>query len=90
MENGTSVATPSGNANERDALVIPSSWDDIAVLLKMVPCFTVLEPSISGVNAFFPFTRRHFVELPGDPCLTSVVRPSYGTPKSILQCTYSM
>lgn len=58
--------------------------------MKSVPCFTVLEPSALGVNAFFSMTRRHFVKLRDDPRLASVVRPFHGTPESVLRCTYPM
>ena len=55
------TATPGGNAKEKDTLVIPSSWEEIAVLLKAVPCFTVPQPPTSGVEKFFPFSHHHFV-----------------------------
>nr|CAN68572.1 hypothetical protein VITISV_023885 [Vitis vinifera] len=89
-EDATSSATLGGIANEKETLVNLSSWEDIVTLLKSVPCFTTLEPQASGVNAFFSMTRCHFVELLDEPCLASVVRPSHGTPKSVLRCTYPM
>ena len=90
MEDGTSPATLGGNANERDSPVNPSSWENIATLLKSVPCFTTPDSPASGVNAFFLMTRRHFVELCGNLHLAGVVRPSHGTPESVLRCTYPM
>lgn len=90
MEDETSSATLGGIANEKETLVNPSSWEDIVTLLKSVPCFTTLEPQASSVNAFFSMTQRHFVELLDEPCLASVVRPSHGTSKSVLRCTYPM
>ena len=86
----TPVATPGGNTNERDAPISFSSWEDIATRLKSVPYFTTPKPPASGVNAFFPFTRHHFVELRSDPRLAGVVHPFHGTLESVLQCTYLM
>lgn len=71
-ENETSVATPGGNANERDVPVSLSSWEDITALFKSIHCFTVPEPSTPSVNVFFPLTQCHFVELSNDPCLVGV------------------
>ena len=58
--------------------------------LKSVPYFTTPKPPTSGVNAFFPFTRHHFVELRSDPRLAGVVHPFHDTLESALQCTYLM
>lgn len=57
-KNGTSTGTPGVNANEEDASDNSSSWEDIAVLLKKVPCFTMPEPPVSSVHAFFPYCHR--------------------------------
>ena len=86
----TPLATPGGNTNERDAPISPSSWEDIVMRLKSVPCFTTPKLPASGVNAFFPFTCHHFVELRSDPRLAGVVHPFHGTLESIFQCTYPM
>lgn len=37
MEDGTPTTTPNGDANEKDAPVYPSIWEEITALLKMVP-----------------------------------------------------
>lgn len=87
-EDGISTGILCGNANEGDALDNPSSWKDIAALLKRVPYFTAPKPSTSGVQAFFPYFRRQIVKLPGG--VFDVVCPSYGTREFVLQCTYSM
>ncbi|RVX18164.1 hypothetical protein CK203_003920 [Vitis vinifera] len=82
-EDGISTGIPCGNANEGNALDNPSSWKDIAALLKRVPYFTAPKPSTSGVHAFFPYFRRQIVKLPGG--VFDVVCPSYGTREFVLQ-----
>lgn len=89
-EDRTFAGTPGGNANKKGASDTPSSWEDIAALLKRVPCFTAPKPPTSGVEEFFPFSHRHFVDLRGDPYMAGVVRPSHVTPDSAHQGTYSM
>lgn len=89
-KNGASAATPGGNAKEKDDLAIPSSWEEIAALLKAVPCLTAPEPPTFGVEEFFPFSHRHFINLDGDPHMVGVIRPSHVTPDSALRCTYPL
>lgn len=82
------TATPGGNAKEKNAPAIPSNWEEITVLLKTVPCFTLPESPASSVEEFFPFSHHHFVNLRDNPRLGRVVRPSHVTPDSALWCTY--
>lgn len=89
-KNGASTATPGGNAKEKDDLTILSSWEEIAALLKAVPCFTAPEPPTFGVEEFFLFSHRHFINLDGDPRMAGVIRPSHVTPNSTLRCTYPL
>lgn len=84
------TTTPSGNAKEKDTSIIPSSWEEIAVLLKAVPCFTIPEPPTSGVEKFFPFSHHHFVNLGGNPRMAGVVQPSHVTLNFALRCTYPL
>lgn len=90
VEDETLATTSGGNANEKEALISHSSWEDIATLFKSVLCFTAPEPSTSGINALFPLIGRHFTKLPSYHHLAGVVRPSHGTPESALQCTNPM
>lgn len=90
MGDGTLAATLGGDINEKDASISPPSWEEIATLLKTIPCFTTPKPPTSGVNVLFPLTRHHFVELPYDLILVGVVHPFHGTPDSVLRCTYLM
>lgn len=90
MGDETLAATLGGDINEKDTPINPPSWEEIATLLKTILCFTTPKPPASGVNALFPLTRRHFVELPDDLILVSVVHPFHGTPDSVLRCTYLM
>lgn len=84
------TATPGGNASERAALVSPSSWEKTAALLRSVPYFTTPEPPAPGVEAFYHFFQRHFVELRGEPYLVGVVHPSRITPEFALRCTHPL
>ena len=43
VEDGTLTATLGGEVNERDIPINPPSWEEIAVLLRKLPCFTALE-----------------------------------------------
>lgn len=90
MGDETLAATLGGDINEKDTPINPPSWEEIATLLKTILCFTTPKPPASGVNALFPLTRRHFVELPDDLILVSVVHPFHDTPDSVLRCTYLM
>lgn len=87
-KDGTSTGTPGVNANEGDVSDNPSSWEDIAALMKKVPCFTAPEPPASSVDAFFYYCHHQYVELPGG--LSDVVHPSHGTPEFVLRCTHPM
>lgn len=87
---GASAATSGGNAKEKDNLAIPSSWEEIAALLKAVPCFTAPKLPTFGVEEFFPFSHHHFINLGGDPPMAGVIRPSHVTPDSALRCTYPL
>lgn len=90
MGDGTLAATLGGDINEKDVSISPPSWEEIATLLKTIPCFTTPKPPASGVNVLFPLTRRHFVELPDDLIVVGVVHPFHGTPDFVLRCTYLM
>lgn len=57
---GTFTGTSGVNANEGDASDNPSSWEDIAALLKKVLCFTTPEPPTSSMHAFFPYCHLPF------------------------------
>ena len=87
---GAPVATPGGNAKEKDVLKTPSSQEEIVALLRAVPFFTTPKPPTSSVDKFLPFSHRHFIDLRNNPLIASVVCPSYVTPESTLQCTYSL
>lgn len=89
-KNGAPTTTSGGNAREKDDLAILSSWDEVVVLLKAVPCFTAPEPPAFRVEEFFPFSHCHFVNLGGDPRMAGVIRPSHVTPDSALRCTYPL
>lgn len=89
-KDGAPAATLGGNAKEKDALAILSSWEKIATLLKAVPCFTVPELLAFGVEEFFSFSHCHFVNLCDDPCMARVVRPSHVTSDFALRCTYPL
>ncbi|KAL6328127.1 hypothetical protein AAG906_034270 [Vitis piasezkii] len=67
------AATSGSKAKEKDVPAIPSSWEEIAVLLKAIPCFIAPEPLASGVEEFFTFSHRHFVNLSGIPRITGMV-----------------
>lgn len=84
------VATPGGNAKEKDVSATPSSWEEIAALLRAVLCFTTSEPPTSGVDKFFSFSHHHLVNLHGDLRIAGVVYPSHVAPESALHCTYPL
>ena len=44
------------------------------------------KPPVPGIDALFPLTHRHFVNLLGHPPITVVPHLPYGTPKFVLQC----
>ena len=44
------------------------------------------EPPAPGLDALFPLTHLHFVNLPGDPPITVMSRLPHGTLKSVLRC----
>ena len=88
VENEVLATTPGGKAKEKAAPAIPSSWEEIAALLKAFPYLTALEPPASGVKEFFTFFHRHFVNLGGNPHMVGVVRPSHVALNSTLRCIY--
>lgn len=90
VEDGTLTATLGGEVNERDTSINPPSWEKIVALLKKVPCFTAPELPVPSLDALFPLTHRHFVNLPGDPPITVVSHLSHGTPESVLRCIHPM
>lgn len=86
-EDGIPVShTLGGDINEKDAPISSPSRDEIKVLLRKVPCFTTPKPPVPGIDAFFPLTRRHFVNLPGNPPIIVVPRLPHGTSEFVLQC----
>ena len=89
-KDGDPAATSGGNVKEKDILTIPSIWEDIGALLKTVPCFTTSEPPASGVEEFFSFSHRHFIDLRGDPRIAGVVRLSHVPLDSTLRYTYPL
>ncbi|RVW34412.1 hypothetical protein CK203_092159 [Vitis vinifera] len=68
----TPTATPGGDINEKDTLISSPSREEIAVLLKKVSCFITPKPPTLGIDALFPLTHRHFVDLLGDPRISGV------------------
>lgn len=91
MEDETPIAhTLGGDINEKDAPISSPNWEEIAALLRKVPCFIAPEPPVPGIDALFPLTHRHFVNLPGDPPITIVSRLPHNTPKSVLRCIHPM
>ena len=90
VEDKVPTATPGGKAKEKDAPAIPSSWEEIAMLLKAIPCFTAPEPPTSRVEEFFMFSHCHFVNLSGIPCMAGMARPSHVAQDSALRCTYPL
>ena len=84
------TATLGGNAKEKDVSATPSRWEEIAALLRAVPCFTASEPPASGVDEFFLFSHHHFINLRGNPRIAGMVRPSHVTLESTPQCTYPL
>lgn len=83
-EDGTSTGTLGGDAIKKGALDSPSNWEDIATLLKRVLCFTAPKPLALGVEEFFPFSHRHFIDLLDDPHMAGVVQSSHVTSESTL------
>ena len=79
VEDKTPTATPGGDINEKDTLISSPSREEIAVLLKKVSCFITPKPPALGIDALFPLTHRHFVDLLGDPRISGVVFLPYGT-----------
>ena len=82
------ATTPGGMAKEKATSTIPSSWEEIAALLKAVPYLTAPEPPTFGVKEFFTFFHHHFVNLGGNPHMVGVVRPSHVALNSTLRCIY--
>lgn len=88
MEDNVPTAAAGGKGKEKDAPTIPLSWEKLAVLLKIFPCFTTPGPPTSGVEEFFPFSQHHFVNLDGIPRLNGMVQPSHVVLDFSLWCTY--
>lgn len=63
------AATLGGHAKKKYALTTLSRCEEITTLLKLVPCFTTLEPPASNVDEFFIFSHRHFDDLRDDSAL---------------------
>lgn len=72
-EDEVPVVAPGGKGKEKGAPAILSSWEEITELLKVVPCFTMLEPLAFGMEEFFSFSQCHFVNLGGIPCMDGMV-----------------
>lgn len=89
-EDGTYTGTLGGDAIKKGALDSPSNWEDIAMLLKRVLCFTAPKPLASGMEEFFPFSNRRFIDLLDDPHVAGVVRPSHVTSEFALRCTHPL
>lgn len=89
-KDGTSTGTLGGDAIKKGALDSPSNWEDIATLLKRVLCFTTPKPLALGVEEFFPFSHRHFIDLLDDTHVAGVVQSSHVTSESALRCTHPL
>ena len=89
-EDETSIATPGGDINERNTLINLPSWEEIAALLRKVPCVISLEPPMPGLDALFLLTHSHFVNLLGDPPITVMPRLPHDTLESVLRCIHSI
>ena len=73
VQDRTLVGLPPGNEiNDKDVLISSPGQEEIIALLRQVSCFIAPEPPATSINAFFPLTRRYFVDLLGDPPITIV------------------
>lgn len=87
----TPVGLPPGNdINDKDAPISSPNWEEMAALLRQVPCFTTPKPPVTSIDFFFPLTRQYFVNLPGDLLIIVVPHLPHGTPKSVLWCIHPM
>lgn len=89
-KDGVPAIASGSKVKKKDVPSISSSWDKIAALLKVIPCFTTPELPASDVEEFFLFSQCHFVNLGGIPCMAGVVRSSHVSPDSVFRCTYPL
>lgn len=82
--------TLGGDINEKGIPISFPIWEEINALLRKVPCFSTPEPPALAIDAFFPLTCHHFVNLSGDPPITVVPRLPHDTPEFVLQCINMM
>lgn len=59
-------------------------------MLKQVPCFTDVEPPLSKMSDFFPFTKWVSINLGNTPPISVSARLSLGTPESAVSCIEPM
>ena len=77
---------PGDDHNDKDALINSHalSWEEIAKLLKQVPCFTEFEPHLADLMDFFWLTHQFFMDIIGNPSITVVVNLPCGTSEFVL------
>ena len=82
----TSPAPACDNLDEKGAPVPPRAprLEEMATLLKQVPCFTEAEPLSTNMVNFFPLTKWVLVDLDDNPSIIIIVRLPYNTSKSIV------
>ena len=93
-QDGTSIGpTHVGDNLDRKDASIPSrvpSWEEMAELLKQVPCFTEAEPLSTNMADFFLLTKRVSVDLDDNPSVNVATRLPYGTQEFIVSHIQSM
>lgn len=86
-EDGTLVVhTLGGDINDKNASISSPSYEEIAALLKQVPCSTAPEPPTPSIDVLFPLTHQYFVDLSGDPPITFAPRLPHNISNSVLLC----
>ena len=93
-QDGTSIGpTHVGDNLDRKDASVPSrvpSWEEMAELLKQVPCFTEAEPLSTNMADFFLLTKRVSVDLDDNPSVNVATRLPYGTQEFIVSHIQSM
>lgn len=59
------------------------SWEEIAKLLKQVPCFIEPEPPSTDLMDFFSLTHQFFVDIASNPSIIVAARLPRGTLESV-------
>lgn len=82
--------TLGGDINDKNTSISSPSCEEIAALLKQVPCSTVLEPPTPSIDVLFLLTHQYFVDLSGDTPITFAPRLPHNIPNSVLLCIQPM